>query len=246
LDVTQQLWSGIENYAMGGFLRTLWLFALTLLFSLPLGLVVSFGSMSRFFPLRVFTKIIVWIIRGTPLMLQVIVLFFVPGLLYVSLGTTIAGMRELGQSTAFLESVRSVAGSLRFNREMAALVAFIINYACYFSEIFRGGIQSISRSQYEAGQVLGMTKSQIFFRVVLLQVTKRIMAPMANEIITLVKDTALAQVIGVIELFHVARTASAREFSTTPIFVAGLFYLFMNWVVTIVFVQSEKKLNYYS
>jgi polar amino acid transport system permease protein len=200
-----------------GFQTTLLLFALTLLFSLPLGLVIAFGSMSRFFPLRYLTKVIVWIVRGTPLMLQVIVIFYVPGILF---GTPFA---------------------TRFN---AAVIAFVFNYACYFSEIYRGGIESISRSQYEAGQVLGMTKSQIFFRVVLLQVVKRIMAPMANEVITLVKDTALARVIVVVEIIKVA-----EDIMTTgliwPLFYTGVYYLVFVGILTLLFGYIEKKLDYF-
>jgi polar amino acid transport system permease protein len=200
-----------------GFQTTLLLFALTLLFSLPLGLVISFGSMSRFFPLRYLVKVIVWIIRGTPLMLQVIVIFYVPGILF---GTPFA---------------------TRFN---AAVIAFVFNYACYFSEIYRGGIESISRSQYEAAQVLGMTKSQTFFRVVLLQVVKRIMAPMANEVITLVKDTALARVIVVVEIIKVA-----EDIMTTgliwPLFYTGVYYLLFVGILTLLFGYIEKRLDYF-
>jgi polar amino acid transport system permease protein len=202
---------------LGGFQTTLQLFALTLLFSLPLGLVISFGSMSKFFPLRYFVKIIVWIIRGTPLMLQVIVIFYVPGILFGAPFAT------------------------RFN---AAVIAFVINYACYFSEIYRGGIESISRSQYEAGQVLGMTRPQIFFRVVLLQVVKRIIPPMANEIITLVKDTALARVIVVVEIIKVA-----EDIMTTgliwPLFYTGAYYLLFVGILTLLFGYIEKKLDYF-
>ena len=202
---------------LSGFQTTLLLFALTLLFSLPLGLLISFGSMSRFFPLRYLTKVIVWIVRGTPLMLQVLVIFYVPGILF---GTPFA---------------------TRFN---AAVIAFVFNYACYFSEIYRGGIESISRSQYEAGQVLGMTKSQIFFRVLLLQVVKRIMAPMANEVITLVKDTALARVIVVIEIIKVA-----EDIMTTgliwPLFYTGVYYLLFVGILTLIFGYIEKRLDYF-
>ena len=157
---------------LGGFWETLKVFSLTLLFSLPLGLVVSFGSMSKFTPLRVLVKGFVWIIRGTPLMLQLIIIFYGPGLMF--------GLPAMPRFTA-------------------TILAFTINYACYFSEIYRGGIESISKGQYEAGQVLGMTKSQIFFKITLMQVIKRIIPPMSNEIITLVKDTALARVIAVSE-----------------------------------------------
>ena len=155
---------------LGGFSETIKVFILTLVFSIPLGLLVCFGSMSKFSPLRWLTRTFVWIIRGSPLMLQLIIIFYGPGLLF------------------------ELPAMSRFN---ATILAFSINYACYFSEIYRGGIESIPQGQYEAGQVLGMTKSQIFFKVVLLQVIKRIMAPMSNEIITLVKDTSLARVIGI-------------------------------------------------
>ena len=202
---------------LGGFQTTLLLFALTLLFSLPLGLLISFGSMSKFFPLRYLSKIVVWIIRGTPLMLQVIIIFYVPGLIF---GTPFA---------------------TRFN---AAVIAFVFNYACYFSEIYRGGIESISRSQYEAGQVLGMTKSQIFFRVVLMQVIKRIIPPVANEVITLVKDTALARVIVVVEIIKVA-----EDIMTTgliwPLFYTGVYYLVFVGILTLLFEYIEKRLDYF-
>jgi polar amino acid transport system permease protein len=208
-NVTSVLWGGFET--------TLLLFVLTLLFSLPLGLVISFGSMTRFAPLRYLVKVIVWVIRGTPLMLQVIIIFYVPGLLF---GTPIAS---------------------RFN---AAIIAFVINYACYFSEIFRGGIESISRSQYEAGQVLGMTKSQVFFRVVLLQVVKRIIAPMANEIITLVKDTALARVVMVVEIIREAEFFAARGI-IWPLFYTGAYYLLFIGILTLLFGHMEKRLGYF-
>jgi len=202
---------------LNGFQTTLLLFGLTLLFSLPLGLVISFGSMSKFFPLRYLTKTIVWIVRGTPLMLQVIIIFYVPGILF---GTPFA---------------------TRFN---AAVIAFVFNYACYFSEIYRGGIESISRSQYEAGQVLGMTKSQIFFRVVLLQVIKRIMAPVANEVITLVKDTALARIIVVMEIIKVAEDIMATGL-IWPLFYTGVYYLVFVGILTLLFGHIEKKLDYF-
>jgi len=209
LNVTLMLW--------GGFKTTLLLFALTLVFSLPLGLLLSFGSMSKFTPLRTFVKIIVWIVRGTPLMLQVLVIFYVPGLLF---GTPI---------------------STRFN---AAIIAFSINYACYFSEIFRGGIESISRSQHEAGQVLGMTKLQVFFRVIFLQVIKRIIPPTANEIITLVKDTALARVVMVVEIIREAEFMAARGF-IWPLFYTGVFYLLFVGILTLMFGYFEKRLSYF-
>lgn len=202
-----------------GFGTTVLLFALTLVMSLPLGLVVAFGSMSKFKPLRWLTKTVVWVIRGTPLMLQVIVVFYVPGLLFgVNLGT----------------------------RMTAVLIAFVINYACYFSEIYRGGIESISKGQYEAGQVLGMTKAQIFFKVILFQVVKRIMAPVSNEVITLVKDTSLARVIAVGELIRASNDIVATYGIIYPLFYAGVFYLLFCGLLTILFNFIEKKLEYYS
>lgn len=162
----------------GGFLQTIKIFFFTLLGALPIGLIISFGSMSRFKPLKAVVKTIVWVVRGTPLMLQLLIIYYGPGLILNN----------------------NVWGGGSDGRLIAVLVAFIINYSCYFSEIYRGGIESISRGQYEAGQVLGMTKSQIFFKIVLLQVVKRIVPPMSNEIITLVKDTSLARIIAVYEL----------------------------------------------
>lgn len=200
-----------------GFGENIKLFVLTLLFSLPLGLVVTFCSTSKFKPLKWLSKTFVWIIRGTPLMLQLFVVLYVPGLVF---GTPI---------------------KVRFT---AALIAFVINYSCYFSEIYRGGIESIPKGQYEAGQVLGMTKSQIFFKVVLMQVVKRIVPPMSNEIITLVKDTSLARVIAVTEIIMAADRFSARGV-IWPLFYTGLFFLIFNGLLTIIFGKIEKKLDYY-
>jgi polar amino acid transport system permease protein len=201
-----------------GFQTTCLIFAMTLLFSLPLGLVISFGSMSRIAPLRYLVKIFVWIIRGVPLMLQIFIVFYVPGFIF---------------------------GSPISSRINAAIIAFSINYACYLSEIYRGGIESISRSQYEAGQVLGMTKSQVFFRVVLLQVIKRITAPMSNEVITLVKDTALARVIMVVEIIRVAETFASTRAIIWPLFYTGAFYLLFVGILTLLFGHIEKKLDYF-
>lgn len=200
-----------------GFWQTVQIFLLTLAFSLPLGLVVAFGSMSKFRPLKWLTKGFVWIIRGTPLMLQLILIFYGPGLIF--------GITGLG-------------------RFQAVILAFTINYACYFSEIYRGGIESIPQGQYEAGQVLGMTKSQIFFKVVLLQVIKRILAPMGNEFITLVKDTALSRIIAIYEITYVGESFIKKGL-IWPLFYTGAFYLLFSGLLTILFSRLEKKLNYF-
>ena len=193
------------------------IFAVTLLAALPLGLVVTFGSMSKFLPLRYLTKTFVWIIRGTPLMLQIFVVLYVPGLV-------------------FHMPVRS--------RMTAALVAFVINYAAYFSEIYRGGIESIPRGQYEAAQVLGLTKVQTFFKVILFQVIKRIVAPMSNEIITLVKDTSLARIIGLAEILMCAERFT-KQGLIWPLFSTGLYFLLFNGILTLLFGYIEKRMNYY-
>jgi polar amino acid transport system permease protein len=200
-----------------GFWESLKVFLLTLVFSLPLGLVICFGSMNKFEPLRWLSRGFVWVIRGTPLMLQLIIIFYGPGLLF--------GLPALPRFTA-------------------TIVAFSINYACYFSEIYRGGIASIPAGQYEAGQVLGMTRRQIFFKVVLLQVIKRIMAPMSNEVITLVKDTSLARVIGIYEIIW-AGESFIKKGMIWPLFYTGLFYLIFSGGLTILFAKLEKKLDYF-
>lgn len=203
---------------LNGFLSTLQLFGMTLLFSLPLGLVICFGSMSKFKPLRWLVRTFVWIIRGTPLLLQLIIVYYGPGLMF-----------NMGLLPRF----------------SAALLAFVINYSCYFSEIYRGGIESISKGQYEAGQVLGMTKSQIFFKVVLLQVIKRIVPPMSNEIITLVKDTSLARIIAVYEIIWTAQVYIKTDGLIWPLFYTGAFYLIFSGLLTILFNYIEKKLGYF-
>ena len=202
---------------LGGFWESLKVFLLTLAFSLPLGLIVCFGSMSKFSPLKALVRCFVWIIRGTPLMLQLLIIFYGPGLLF------------------------DLPAMPRFT---ATIVAFAINYACYFSEIYRGGIESISKGQYEAGQVLGLTKGQIFFRIVLPQVVKRVMAPMSNEVITLVKDTSLARIISVYEIIW-AGESFIKKGLLWPLFYTGAFYLVFNGLLTILFGYIEKKLNYY-
>jgi len=201
----------------GGFLENCRLFFGTLLFSIPLGLIICFGSMSKFKPLSALVKVFVWCIRGTPLMLQLFVVFYVPGLVFNM------PMRD---------------------RMLAALIAFVINYACYFSEIFRGGIESISKGQHEAGQVLGLTKSQIFFKIILLQVIKRIVPPMSNEIITLVKDTSLARVIAVSEVLMEATHFSSNGI-IWPLFYTGAFFLLFCGALTLLFGHIEKKLDYF-
>ncbi len=192
-------------------------FFLTLIFSIPLALLICMGRMSRVKIVSKLTNIFLLIIRGTPLMLQLIFVYFAPSVIFrVGLG-----------------------------RFTAAIIAMVINYACYFAEIYRGGIQSIPQGQYEASKVLGFTKTQTFMRVVLPQVVKKIIPPLGNEVITLVKDTALVQVLGVAELFHVAQTQSGRLVSVMPLFIAGLFYFIMNWAVSKSFDIAEKKLDYY-
>ena len=223
LEVTGQL--------ANGFILSFLLFALTLIISLPLGLLMSFCSMSKIAPLRIFMKIIVWVLRGTPLMLQIFVIFYLPGLL------NLFTWPQMNTGWAWFDKTIST-------RFIAALVAFGINYAAYFSEIFRGGIENISKGQYEAGQVLGMTKGQIFFKVILLQVIKHILAPMSNEVITLIKDTSLANTISVLELIY-----EAKEFMLQgliwPIFYAGAFYLIFVGILPLLFGYLEKKLSYF-
>ena len=200
-----------------GFWKSIQVFAMTLLFSIPLGLVVCFGSMSKFSPLRWLTRTFVWIIRGTPLMLQLIIIFYGPGLIF--------GLPAMPRMTA-------------------TIVAFAINYACYFSEIYRGGIEAIPQGQYEAGQVLGLTRKQIFFKVVLLQVIKRIVAPMGNEVITLVKDTSLARIIGIYEVIW-AGEQFIKKGLIWPLFYTGAFFLIFSGLLTILLGKLEKKLSYF-
>ena len=220
-----------------GFGMTLTIFALTLLFAIPLGLVIAFGSMSKLgfvirrfgktsdgmmkpipiYPIALVCKFLVWVIRGTPLMLQLIVIYYGPGLL----------------------------GGQLLPRFTAVMVAFVVNYACYFSEIFRGGIESIPRGQYEAGQVLGMTKAQTFFHVVLLQVVKRVVPPMGNEIITLVKDTSLARVIAVYEIIWSAQAYIKLHGLLWPLLYTAVFYLLFSGLLTLLFGYIEKKLDYF-
>ena len=212
---------GVVNLKLfQGFLENIELFGITLIAALPLGLIIAFGSMSKITPVRLVTRGFVWAIRGTPLMLQLFVVFYVPGLLF--------DWQIPGDDP----------------RMVASAVAFIINYACYFSEIYRGGIEGIPKGQYEAGQVLGLTKSQIFFKIVLMQVVKRIVAPMSNEIITLVKDTSLVRVIMVIEIIKAAEKFAAKGL-IWPLFYTAVFYLAFCGLLTLLFGYIEKKLDYY-
>lgn len=215
------MFANVTLSLMGGFVTTIQLFCLTLVFALPLGLIISFGSMSRFTPLRALVKTVVWAVRGTPLMLQIIVIFYGPALLW--------GMQ-----------------APRFG---AALLSFVINYACYFSEIFRGGIQGVPKGQQEAGQVLGMTNRQIFFKVTLLQMVKRIVPPMSNEIITLVKDTSLSRIIALQEIIWAGQAflkgSQGISGAIWPLFFTGIYYLLFSGVLQLLLDGLEKKLDYF-
>ena len=213
--VTQSLISGLGTATQ--------LFALTLLFGLPLGLVIAFGSMSKWRPLKAVVDVIVWIIRGTPLMLQLIIIYYGPGL--------------------WLD--QNIWGGGSSGRMTACVIAFVINYSCYFSVIYRGGIQGVPVGQREAAEVLGFTKSQIFFKVTLLQMIKRIVPPMSNEIITLVKDTSLARIIAITELIKVGESYMKSAGIIWPLFYTGLFYLVFVGILTIVFNLIERKLSYF-
>ena len=210
-----------------GFLQTLKLFFVTLVGAIPLGLIISFGSMSRFKPLSAAVKVIVWIVRGTPLMLQLLIIYYGPGILF---GNPIWGGGESG-------------------RFLASAVAFILNYACDFSEIYRGGIQGVPSGQNEAGLVLGMTKSQIFFKVTLLQMIKRIVPPMSNEIITLVKDTSLARIVALQEIIWAGqafmKTSHGISGQLWPLFFTGVYYLVFSGLLTLLFGYIEKKMAYF-
>lgn len=207
-----------------GSLKTLEIFFLTLIGALPLGLLISFGSMSKVLPLKAVVRSIVWIIRGTPLMLQLIIVYYGPGLMF---GNNVWGMGSSG-------------------RLIAVIVAFIVNYACYFSEIYRGGIQGIPQGQYEAGAVLGLTKRQTFFKIILLQVVKNIIAPMSNEFINLVKDTSLARIIAVYELIWAGQLFIKSDGIIWPLFMTGAYYLLFSGLLTLLFAKIEKKLAYFN
>lgn len=210
-----------------GSVTSLEVFFLTLLFAIPLALPIAMGRMSKNKILSGSTNVFLLIIRGTPLMLQLLVVYFGPGLFF-------NWLRSFGYDV-----------NIRWERFPAAIVALSINYAAYFAEIYRGGIESIPKGQYEAAKVLGYTSGQTFFRIVLPQVVKRIIPAMGNEVITLVKDTALVSVIGVAELLLVAKERQSALFSFTPLFIAGVFYFIMNWGVSVAFAKLEKKMSYY-
>lgn len=216
--LTASFWS-ISLDLLKGFWETLKIFGVTLIIAIPLGLIIAFGSMSKLKPLKWLCSTFVWIIRGTPLMLQLIIVYYGPGLIF-GIG---AGL----------------------SAHISTYITFGINYACYFSEIYRGGIQSISNSQYEAGRVLGMTKSQIFFKVILLQVVKRIVPPMSNEIITLVKDTSLARIITYYELIFYAQRYIKNGGLLWPLFYTAVYYLLFTALLTLLFRYIEKKLDYF-
>jgi len=213
---------------LNGSVTSLEVFFLTLILSIPLALPIAMGRMSKHKPLSVITNIFLLIIRGTPLMLQLLVVYFGPGLF-------VRWLISLGYAVSF-----------RWDRFTAAIIALAINYSAYFAEIYRGGIEAIPKGQYEAAKVLGYTSGQTFFRIVLPQVVKRIVPAMGNEVITLVKDTALVSVIGVSELLMVAKERQGALFSFVPLFIAGVFYFLMNWVVSLIFAKLEKKLAYYN
>ena len=210
-----------------GFLQTLKLFAVTLLGAIPLGLLISFGSMSKFKPVSAVIKTFVWIVRGSPLMIQILIIFYMPGIIFHN----------------------PIFGGGEDGRFLAASVAFIINYSCYFSEIYRGGIKSVPHGQQEAGEVLGLSKTQIFFRIKLLQVIKYIVPPMSNEIITLVKDTSLARIIAMQEIIWAGEAflKGSRGIAGQiwPLFFTAVYYLIFNGILTVLFGRIEKKLSYY-
>ena len=224
----------VTAFLFDGFLISLLIFGVTLLCGVPLGLPIAFCSMSKFRPVKAISKVIVWIVRGVPLMLQIFIIYYVPGLLF--------------QKPIFSQMDRFFFTNFGVNdagRIVAVLIAFSINYACYFSEIYRGGIESISKGQYEAGYVLGLTKKQVFKNVILKQVIQRIVPPMSNEIITLIKDTALANCIVVCEIIKQAKELAATKAMVWPLFYTGVFYLIFVGFLTIVLGKLEKKLSYF-
>ncbi|MBQ8496815.1 MAG: amino acid ABC transporter permease [Clostridia bacterium] len=224
---------------LGGFGLTALLFVLTLLFAIPLGLLLSFCSMSKYQPVKKITRVLIWIVRGIPLMLLVCMIYYLPGLL----GTGTINIFD--KMDRYFTALMGSSELLYYGSFVAVLIAFVINYACYFSEIFRGGIESVPQGQYEAGQVLGLTKGQIFSKIILKQVIKRILPPMSNEIITLVKDTALANVIAIPEIIKRAKDMAATQALTWPLFYTAVFYLLFVGFVTILLGYAEKRLSYF-
>jgi polar amino acid transport system permease protein len=226
--------SEVTLFLLDGFKISLLIFGVTLVLGIPLGLPIAFCSMSRFKAVKSVSKVIVWIVRGIPLMLQIFIIYYVPGLLF--------NFPLFSQIDKFMYINYGISDA---GRIVAVLIAFTINYACYFSEIYRGGIESIPKGQYEAGYVLGLTKSQIFKKIILKQVIKRIVPPMSNEIITLIKDTALANCIMVCEIIKNAKELAATKALVWPLFYTGVFYLLFVGVLTILFNKIEKKLDYF-
>ena len=224
----------VTAFLFDGFKISLLIFAVTLLCGAPLGLPIAFCSMSRFKIVKTISKVIVWIVRGIPLMLQILIIYYVPGLLF--------DYQLFGKIDRFMFLEYGISDAGRIT---AVLIAFAINYACYFSEIYRGGIESISKGQYEAGYVLGLTKSQIFRKIILKQVIQRIVPPMSNEIITLIKDTALANCIMVCEIIKNAKELAATKALIWPLFFTGVFYLVFVGILTVVLNRVEKKLSYF-
>lgn len=227
------------------FVISLIVFVVTLLVGLPLGLPIAFCSMSKFAPLRYLSKTIVWIVRGVPLMLQIYMIYYLPGLLFDSQGFSAIERYFIDNYNFPYDGGLTHMLMINMGSLIAVLIAFSLNYACYFSEIYRGGIESISKGQYEAGYVLGLKKSQVFRKIVLKQVVKRIVPPMSNEIITLIKDTALANCIAVPEIIYRAREFQSTHQLVWPIFFAGLYYLIFVGALTLIFGRAEKKLDYF-
>ena len=224
----------VTSFLFDGFKISLLIFAVTLLCGAPLGLPIAFCSMSKWGPIKAISKVIVWIVRGIPLMLQIFIIYYVPGLLF--------NFPLFSKIDRFIYINYGIADA---GRIVAVLIAFTLNYACYFSEIYRGGIESIPRGQYEAGYVLGLTKSQVFKKIILKQVIKRIVPPMSNEIITLVKDTSLARVISVYELIWAGEVFIKLRGTLWPLMATAIFYLLFSGLLTVLFGKIEKKLDYY-
>ena len=235
----------ITMFLLNGFVMSLTIFVVTLLVGAPLGLPIAFCSMSSFKPLKYLAKFIVWVVRGVPLMLQIFIIYYVPGLLFnyplfSKIDRYIFMTYVMPEKGTLMYMFMTNAGGL-----IAVMIAFAINYACYFSEIYRGGIESISKGQYEAGYVLGLTKGQVFKKIVLKQVVKRIVPPMSNEIITLIKDTALANCIMIPEIIKQAKELAATKALIWPLFYTGVFYLLFVGLLTILLGRLEKKLSYF-